>query len=160
MLLVAIRSLVKALEASSYWTAGLTERVIEYALGIGRVMGLDVGMLDKLKIRVCFMTWGKIGTPKETLNKNGKLEHDEWAKIKRHPGRGAYILVELKQFEEIIQSVKYHHEHWDGQGGIFGLKGEQIPLNARILAVADAFDAMTSDRPCRQMRTKAQAVRR
>ncbi len=158
LLLGAIRSLVKALEASSYWTAGHTERVTEYALGIGRVMGLEAGILEKLKISSLLHDIGKIATPKEILNKNGKLENMEWDEIKRHPGRGAEILVELRQFEEIIQSVKYHHEHWDGRDGIYGLKEEQIPLNARILAVADAFDAMTSDRPYRQMRTKAQAV--
>ncbi len=158
LLLGAIRSLVKALEASSYWTAGHTERVTEYALGIGRVMGLDAGALEKLKISSLLHDIGKIATPKEILNKNGKLEDKEWTEIKRHPGLGAEILVELKQFEEIILGVKYHHEHWDGKNGIFGLMQEQIPLNARILAVADAFDAMTSDRPYRKMKTKTQAI--
>ncbi|SPQ00204.1 hypothetical protein NBG4_20010 [Candidatus Sulfobium mesophilum] len=103
LLLGAIRSLVKALEASSYWTAGHTERVTEYALGIGRVMGLEAGMLEKLKISSLLHDIGKIATPKEILNKNGKLERNEWDEIKRHPGRGADILVELKQFKEIIQ---------------------------------------------------------
>jgi len=158
LMLGAIRSLVKALEASSYWTAGHTERVTDYSLGIGGVMGLEAGLMEKLKISALLHDIGKIATPKEILNKNGKLETNEWTEIKRHPGLGAEILVELKQFEEIIQSVKYHHEHWDGQNGIYGLQQDQIPLMARILAVADAFDAMTSDRPYRQMKTKMEAI--
>ncbi len=159
LLLGAIRSLVKALEASSCWTAGHTERVTEYSIGIGRVMGLENELIEKLKISALLHDIGKIATPKEILNKNGNLEKHEWLEIKRHPALGAEILVELKQFKEIVQSVKYHHEHWDGSDGIFGLKREEIPLMARILAVADAFDAMTSDRPYRKKMTKEDAIR-
>jgi putative nucleotidyltransferase with HDIG domain len=158
LLLGAIRSLVKALEASSYWTAGHTERVTEYAIGIGKLLGLEGEALEKLKICSLLHDIGKIATPKEILNKNGKLEEEEWNEIKRHPALGAEILVELKQFKDIIESVKYHHEHWDGRHGIFGLKREEIPLMARILAVADAFDAMTSDRPYRRRKTKEDAI--
>ena len=158
LLLGAIQSLVKALEASSYWTAGHTERVTEYSLGIGRVLGLEPGMMEKLKISALLHDIGKIATPKEILNKTGTLDKKEWIEIKRHPALGAEILVELKQFEEIIQGVKYHHEHWDGQEGIFGLQRDEIPFLARILAVADAFDAMTSDRPYRERKTKEEAV--
>jgi HD-GYP domain-containing protein (c-di-GMP phosphodiesterase class II) len=92
------------------------------------------------------------------LNKKGSLGKDEWTEIKRHPELGADILGELKEFKDIITGVKYHHEYWDGSGGIFGLNGENIPLMARILSVADAFDAMTSDRPYRQMKSKEGAV--
>jgi len=159
LLLGAIRSLVKALETSSCWTAGHTERVTEYSIGIGRVMGLDSEMIEKLKICALLHDIGKIATPKEILNKNGELEEEEWREIKRHPALGAEILVELRQFEDIILSIKYHHEHWDGRKGIFGLKRNEIPLMARILSVADAFDAMTSDRPYRQMKSKAEAIR-
>ena len=115
--------------------------------------------MEKLKICALLHDIGKIATPKEILNKNGRLNEGEWYEIKRHAGLGAEILVELKQFGEIILSVKYHHEHWDGREGIFGLKGDEIPLMARILTVADAFDAMTSDRPYRQMKTKAEAIK-
>ncbi len=158
LLLGAIRSLVKALEATSRWTAGHTERVTEYSVGIGGVMGLGKDMVEKLRICALLHDIGKIATPKNVLNKRGELNAGERAEIKRHAGLGAEILTELKQFSEIIMSIKYHHEHWDGGNGIFGLKGEEIPLMARILAVADAFDAMTSDRPYRLMKSREEAV--
>ncbi|MEW6109789.1 MAG: HD domain-containing phosphohydrolase [Nitrospirota bacterium] len=158
LMIGAIRSLVKALEASSHWTAGHTERVTEYAIGIGNYMGLRSELIEKLKITSLLHDIGKIATPKEILNKKSKLEEDEWLEIKKHPVLGAEILKELKQFEEIIMSIKYHHEYWNGRGGIFGLKQKEIPVMARILAVADAFDALTSDRPYREKKTKEEAI--
>lgn len=159
LLIGAIRSLVKALEASSQWTAGHTERVTEYAIGIGKVMGLESETIEKLKISALLHDIGKIATPKEILNKNCKLDEEEWIEIKKHPGLGAEILEELKQFKDIILTIKYHHEHWDGEMGIFGLKKEEIPFMARILAVADTFDALTSDRPYRKKKSKEDAIR-
>jgi len=159
LLVGAIRSLVKALEASSCWTAGHTERVTEYAVGIGKVMGQPDNFIEKLQICALLHDIGKIATPKEILNKKDMLDDAEWIEIQRHPELGAEILVELKQFKDIILSIKYHHEHWDGQKGVYGLKYEEIPLMARILAVADAFDAMTSDRPYRKMLPLDEAVK-
>jgi putative nucleotidyltransferase with HDIG domain len=159
LLVGAIRSLVKALEASSCWTAGHTERVTEYAVGIGKVMGQPDDVIEKLQICSLLHDIGKIATPKEILNKNDTLNDAEWLEMQRHPELGAEILVELKQFKDIILSIKYHHEHWDGQKGVYGLKQEEIPLMARILAVADAFDAMTSDRPYRKMLSRDAAVK-
>jgi putative nucleotidyltransferase with HDIG domain len=128
MLLVgAIKSLVKALEATSYWTAGHTERVTEYAIAIGRTMDLQGDALDKLRICSLLHDIGKIATPKEILNKDEKLSESEWIEIKKHPGVGAEILGEMKQFKDVIQGIKYHHEHWDGVKGIFGLRYEEIP---------------------------------
>ena len=159
MLVGAIKSLVKALEATSYWTAGHTERVTEYALAIGRTMGLESDALKKLKICSLLHDIGKIATPKEILNKCDNLDEGEWTEIKKHPGIGAEILGEMHQFNDVILGIKYHHEHWDGRKSIFGLKFEEIPLMARILSVADSFDALTSDRPYRHRRTKAEAVK-
>lgn len=158
LLVGAIKSLVKTLEATSCWTAGHTERVTDYACGIGRVMGLDGESLERLKICSLLHDIGKIAVPKEILNKESVLTAEEWAEIRKHPVVGAGILGELKQFKDILLSIKYHHEHWDGSRGIFGLKGEEIPFIARILAVADAFDAMTSDRPYRRMLSRDEAV--
>ncbi|MEC4676383.1 MAG: HD domain-containing phosphohydrolase [Nitrospirota bacterium] len=158
LLIGAIRSLVKALEAASGWTAGHTERVTEYAIAIAGVMGLDAELIEKLKITSLLHDIGKIATPREILNKKGKLKKEEMLIIKKHPEQGAAILSELQQFEEIILSIKYHHEYWDGSGGIFGLMRGEIPVMARILAVADTFDALTSERPYRHKKTKEEAV--
>ena len=154
LLVGAIRCLIKALEATSHWTAGHTERVTEYSLAIGRLMELEPDMLEKLKICSLLHDIGKIATPKEILNKDTKLTESEWLEIRRHPEVGAEILGELKQFKDVILGIKYHHEHWDGSKGIFGLKCDDIPLMARILSVADTFDALTSDRPYRPKKSK------
>ncbi|PKL51967.1 MAG: hypothetical protein CVV37_03740 [Nitrospira bacterium HGW-Nitrospira-1] len=155
----AIKCLVKALEATSYWTAGHTERVTEYAMGIGHVMKLETETLEKLKICALLHDIGKIATPKEILNKSSELTAGEWLEIKKHPVVGAEILEELKQFKDVILGIKYHHEYWDGHNGIFGLKREEIPLIARILSVADTFDALTSDRPYRPKNSKEKAIK-
>jgi len=159
LLVGAIKSLVKALEATSYWTAGHTERVTEYALGIGQILNLDSDLLEKLKICSLLHDIGKIATPKEILNKGEGLSESEWIEIKKHPGVGAEILGEMKQFKDVILGIKYHHEHWDGRKSIFGKKFDEIPLLARILSVADTYDALTSDRPYRPKRTKDDAVK-
>jgi putative nucleotidyltransferase with HDIG domain len=157
-LLSAIKSLVKALEASTQWTAGHTERVTEYAMGIGRALGLSKKELEELKIASLLHDIGKIAIPKHILDKPDKLTEDEMTEVKRHPVIGAEILGEFKRLENIVLGIKYHHEHWNGNGGLLGVTGNNIPLIARILAVADAFDAMTSDRPYRRKRSLEDAV--
>ncbi|MEW6214164.1 MAG: HD domain-containing phosphohydrolase [Nitrospirota bacterium] len=159
LLLGMIRSLVKALEATSTWSAGHTERVTKYAIGIGKEMGLNEKALEKLMMCSLLHDIGKIGTPKEILDKAGRLTEEEWIEISKHPLMGAEILRDLKQFTDIIEGIKCHHDYWDGSRGLFGLKGEQIPLLARILAVADAFDAMTSDRPYRPRKSKEDTIK-
>ncbi|HYQ47694.1 MAG TPA: HD domain-containing phosphohydrolase [Thermodesulfovibrionales bacterium] len=158
LLVGAIKSLVKALEATSYWTAGHTERVTEYSLAIGQHLDLPGGVLEKLKICSLLHDIGKIATPKEILNKDERLTEAEWIEIRKHPGIGAEILGEMQQFNEVILGIKYHHEHWDGRKSIFGLKREEIPLLSRILSVADTFDALTSDRPYRAKRRREEAI--
>jgi putative nucleotidyltransferase with HDIG domain len=159
LLLGSIRSLVKALEATSKWTAGHTERVTEYAIGIGKSMGLEDELIETLHITALLHDIGKIATPKEILNKNGCLSDDEWIEMRKHPGQGAEILGELKRFKEMIKGIKYHHEYWDGSKGIFKLKQDEIPLMARILAVADTYDALTSDRPYRKKQSRDYAIK-
>lgn len=144
-----IGSYVKAIEAASGWTAGHTERVTEYALGMGREMGLDPAGLERLRISGMLHDIGKIAVRSEVLNKQETLRGDEWDEIRKHPRTGAEILGRIKAFSDIVGAVRYHHEYWDGSGA-YGLRGEDIPLMARILSVADAFDAMTSDRPYKQ----------
>jgi len=158
LLVGAIRCLVKALEANSHWTAGHTERVTEYALEIGKVIGLETEVLERLKICSLLHDIGKIATPKEILNKGSKLNESELLEINRHAIVGAEILEELKQFKDVILGIKYHHEHWNGHG-TFGLMKDEIPLMARILSVADTFDALTSDRPYRLRNSKEDAIK-
>ena len=158
LLVGAIRCLVKALEATSQWTAGHTERVTEYAGMIGKYMDLAPEILEKLKICSLLHDIGKIATPKDILNKDAKLTESEWLEIRRHPVIGAEILGELKQFKDVILGIKYHHEHWNGIKGIFGLKRDDIPLMSRILSVADTFDALTSDRPYKPKKSKEDAI--
>lgn len=145
----SINCLIKALEASSPWTAGHTERVVHYAMAIGRELGLSKTELERLKIAALLHDIGKIGVPDYILNKPGKLDEEENLIIKGHTMKAEEILLSLKPCGNIIQEIKYHHERWDGKG-FYGLRGEAIPLIARIIAVADAFDAMTTDRPYRK----------
>jgi len=158
-LLFAIRSLVKALEASSEWTAGHTERVTEYAIAIGTIMGLSGQQIERLKVCSLLHDIGKIAISKEILDKPDDLTQEEIKEIQRHSVIGAEILGGFKQLQDVILGIKYHHEHWDGSDSFIGLKGEDIPLMSRILAVADTFDAMTSDRPYRKRKTVEETVR-
>ncbi|HAM52318.1 MAG TPA: hypothetical protein DCP92_17090 [Nitrospiraceae bacterium] len=157
-LLFAIRSLVKALEASSLWTAGHTERVTEYAIAIGAAMGLSTKQIEKLRICSLLHDVGKIAIPKEILDKPDLLTAVEMNEVKKHPMIGAEILGGFKQLTDVILGIRYHHEYWDGSNGNQELKEEEIPLISRILAVADTFDAMTSDRPYRKRKTREEAI--
>ncbi|HDK82074.1 MAG TPA: HD domain-containing protein, partial [Nitrospirae bacterium] len=145
-----VMAFVKAIESRSHWTSGHSERVTRYAAAIAREMGMDSEFRDRLKICALLHDIGKIATPVELLDKRETLENDELTEIEQHPLTGATILGELKPFKDITNGIRYHHEKWDGNGVHEKLKGEAIPLMARIIAVADAFDAMMSDRPYRK----------
>ena len=157
-LLAAIKSLVKALEASSRWTAGHTERVTEYAIGIGSSMGLTAKQLERLRICSLLHDIGKIAIPRDILDKADSLTEDEEKVVRRHPLIGAEILGGVKQLQDVILGIKYHHEWWDGGHSLLGLKGDDIPLMARVLSVADCFDAMSSDRPYRRKKTREETM--
>jgi HD-GYP domain-containing protein (c-di-GMP phosphodiesterase class II) len=114
--------------------------------------------LEHLHIAGLLHDIGKIGIPEAILNKNGPLDNEEQKRMKEHPLVGATILNPIKELENAILGVKYHHEKYDGSGYPEGLKGKDIPLLATIIAVADTFDAMTTDRPYRRGLTKDEAV--
>mgnify|MGYP001024672839 CR=1 FL=1 len=136
-------------EAKDPYTRGHSDRVSAYSVLIGQSMGLDDATIHTLKIGGLFHDIGKIGVPDNILTKNGKLTDVEYAEIKKHPDIGAHILGDAEIFKDIIPIVLHHHERFDGKGYPSQLSGEDIPLIARIAAVADTFDAMTSRRPYR-----------
>lgn len=158
LFLAALESLASAIEVRSPWTRGHSERVAGYALKIGAGLGLTDDELEKLRIAALLHDIGKIGTDDGILDKPGKLTSVEYESIKQHPTKGAEMLAPIKQLRGIIPWVRGHHERFDGAGYPDGLKGEDIPLQARILAVADTFDSMTAERPYRTTPGKVQAL--
>lgn len=144
-----IEALRLTVDAKDIYTRGHSDRVSYYARKLGEAFGLSENELELLKVGGIFHDIGKIGTSDDILFKTDKLQYNEYEEIKKHPLRGAYILSAISMFKDVVPLVKYHHERYDGKGYPVGLKGEEIPFLARILTVADAFDAMTSDRKYR-----------
>ena len=142
----SIQTVRYTVEAKDTYTRGHSDRVSEYSVLIGEKLGLNEEDLRRLRIGGLFHDVGKIGVPDNILQKNGKLSDDEYSEIKNHPTIGAHILSSASIFQDIIPIVKHHHERFDGRGYPGQLKGEEIPYLARIAAVADSFDAMTSRR--------------
>lgn len=147
--LETIQMLMYTVEAKDPYTRGHSDRVSEFSVLIGKKIELPENELEILKIGGLFHDIGKIGISDAILQKQGKLTDEEYAEIKKHPIIGANILSNVTLFKDILPIVKHHHERFDGKGYPFGLEGEQIPYLARIAAIADTFDAMTSKRSYR-----------
>jgi len=149
MFLSTVKSLAAAIDAKDPYTRGHSERVTRFSILIARELGLD----DKTQrdVQLCGLLHdvGKIGVPISILRKKDKLTDEDWKHIRRHPVLGAEIISPITQLKELVRNVRYHHERYDGKGYPDNLKGEDIPLISRILAVADTFDALTSERPYR-----------
>jgi HD-GYP domain-containing protein (c-di-GMP phosphodiesterase class II) len=145
-----IESLTSALDARDPYTAGHSRRVSEYACAIGAAMGLGRDQLNEIRIGALLHDVGKIGISDSILLKPGKLTPEENALIQEHPSIGRRILEGVHGLKPYFAVVELHHENWDGTGYPHGLRGEETPLTARIVKIADAYDAMTSDRPYRQ----------
>ncbi len=139
----AIRAMV---DAKDIYTRGHSDRVSHYAVLIAEAMGKDEAFLERIRLAGLFHDVGKIGTADQILQKDTRLTPTEYDVIKKHPARGAEILSAISRFKSIAPIVESHHERFDGRGYPNGLKGEEILDEARIISVADAFDAMTSDR--------------
>ncbi|ODM25431.1 phosphodiesterase [Clostridium sp. Bc-iso-3] len=144
-----IEALRLTVDAKDIYTRGHSDRVSYYAAKLGEGFGLTEEQIELLKVGGIFHDIGKIGTADDILFKTEKLDYNEYAEIKKHPLKGAYILSAISMFKDVVPLVKYHHERIDGKGYPEGLKGDEIPFLARILTVADAFDAMMSDRKYR-----------
>lgn len=153
-----IESLRIAVDAKDSYTAGHSDRVAYYSKLIGQKLGLNEEDLQTLYEGALFHDIGKIGIPDSVLKKAGPLSNEEYDDIKNHPSIGAHILLPAKIFSDLIPIVRSHHERFDGTGYPAKLSGENIPFMARIVAVADAFDAMTSDRSYRPRFTLIKAL--
>jgi putative nucleotidyltransferase with HDIG domain len=153
-----LTALARAIDAKSPWTAGHSERVTKLALKIGRVLGLSQEEIDTLRRGGLMHDLGKIGVPAEILDKPGDLTEEEEQTMRQHCRLGARILEPISAYAEVIPMVLQHHEHFGGTGYPDGLVGGVISLGARIFAVADVFDAMTSDRPYRKALDRERAI--
>ncbi len=152
------RALVATIEAKDKYTHGHSERVTEYALHIARALGLPDSKMKFLELAGFMHDIGKIGVAENILNKKEPLTDEEWEVIRQHPVVGADIIVNIERTDTISRAVRHHHERWNGSGYPGGLAGEKISPLGRILAVADAFDAMTSARPYRDSRSSEYAI--
>lgn len=149
---ITLKALVQALETRDFETHGHSERVVTFSLRLGHELGLDKDALRNLELGALLHDIGKIGVPDAILRKPAALNEEEWNKMKLHPQHGQKILRNIAFLEGAAQMVAQHHEKWDGSGYPYGIRGEEIDLNARIFAVVDAFDAMVSDRVYRRGR--------
>ena len=144
-----IQSLASALDAKDSYTSGHSSRVADMAVLIAEKLGFDQNGISRIRMAGILHDIGKIGIDDSVLRKTGQLTKDEFDHIKEHPVLGYEILKGIKPFREILPAVRHHHESWNGKGYPDGLAGDGIPRDAQVLAVADAFDAMSSDRPYR-----------
>ena len=153
-----LKALTAALETRDLETHGHSERVVNFSLRLGQELGLDAEQTRSLEFGSLLHDIGKIGVPDAILRKPAKLTEEEWVLMREHPLHGQKILRGIEFLEGAARVVAQHHEKWDGTGYPVGLRGAQIDLNARIFAVADAFDAITSDRVYRAGRSYDEAL--
>jgi putative nucleotidyltransferase with HDIG domain len=153
-----MKALARTVDAKSPWTAGHSERVANMALEIGKELGLAHADLEKLRRGALLHDIGKIGVPAVILDKTDRLTEEEYQSIRNHPTTGVRILEPITPYADIVDLVAQHHECIDGKGYPNGLSGDDISFGARILSVADSFDAMVSDRPYRSGMDMLQAI--
>ncbi|MFH1926022.1 MAG: HD domain-containing phosphohydrolase [Chloroflexota bacterium] len=145
----AITALVYALEAKDAYTSGHSQRVAQLSAAIARQLNLPRSQINQLKLAGLLHDVGKIGVQESVLNKPGRLTEEQFELVKLHPEIGEHILSPIVNSTEILDAVRSHHEHYNGKGYPDGLKNGEISLGARILAISDAYEAMTSERPYR-----------
>jgi HD-GYP domain-containing protein (c-di-GMP phosphodiesterase class II) len=155
----SIKALAQALEAKDEYTQGHSARVAEESVNIARYLSLSDTEIQRMWLAGYLHDIGKIGIKEAVLNKPGKLNEEEWHLIQQHPVVAGRILGPIPELSDIIDIIVHHHERYDGSGYPDGLEGNAIPLGARILAVADTYDALTSRRPYRDSLTLEEAHR-
>lgn len=149
----SLTMLANAIEARDLYTRGHVERVTAYATTLAKQLGWQGKRLEELRFGAILHDIGKIHVRETILCKQGPLNADEWEEIKLHPKFGASMVKNIPYLTPAIPAIKYHHERWDGSGYPYGLAGDEIPVIARIVSVADAFDAMTSSRAYQKARS-------
>lgn len=153
LFLETIRTLAAAIDAKDPYTRGHSERVSSYSMAIARHLGLGSEEMFRVRIAAILHDVGKLGIREGILNKPGGLTEDEFMIMRQHPEIGSQIMAPIRTLKDILPGIRNHHETWDGRGYPDGLKGEEIPLVARIIGAADTFDAMTTTRPYQEALT-------
>jgi putative nucleotidyltransferase with HDIG domain len=153
-----VTSLAFAIDAKDHYTQGHSQKVSAYAALIAEAMDMTDAEIEEIRLGGILHDIGKVGIPETILNKSGPLNPDEWETMKSHVVFGAKILDPLTPLARIREMVLHHHEYFDGSGYPDALSGDNIPLGARIIAVADAYDTITSDRTYKKGRPSAEAL--
>jgi HD-GYP domain-containing protein (c-di-GMP phosphodiesterase class II) len=155
-----IFAFVRAIDARDPYTARHSEKVAAYAVELAQKLGLPSVACDRIRLAGLLHDVGKLALERSILQKAGPLSEDEWRQVREHPGLSAHIIGGVSHFAAFLSGARHHHERYDGGGYPDGLAGTEIPLDARVLAVADAYDAMTSNRSHRGALPHAEAIRR
>lgn len=157
-MLYSIQALVRALEERDAYTKGHTDRVTELSVKLAHFMHLDHKEIEKIRIAANLHDIGKIGIRDDILLKSGHLDADEYLRIQEHTIKGVEILKPIQSLKDVLPLILLHHERWDGEGYPTAIKGNDIPIGARIISVSDSYDAMTSNRPYRLHLTPSEAI--
>jgi len=151
-------SLARSIESKDPYTHGHCERLAEYAISLGRRLGIPEEQITALRRAGVVHDIGKVAVPDAVLLKPGKLTEEEWAVIRQHPVVGERICAPLKSFRLVLPIIRHHHEKYDGSGYPDGLRGEAIPIAARVLQIVDVFDALTTERPYKKAFSTVEAL--
>lgn len=154
-----MKTLADLIDAQSESFVGHSQRVRQYAELVGQKLGLSYGQMKVLLSAATLHDVGRIGIDNVILNKPGKLTEEEYAKVKQHPLHSEHMLSSIEFLQKVRKIVRHHHERWDGKGYPDNLRGNEIPLESRILAVVDAYEAMTQPRPYREKMTPEEALK-
>lgn len=157
--LKTVRAFALAVEAKDRYTHGHSENVMKYTVVLAKYLGMSEEEIENIKYAGLLHDIGKIGISEYILNKPDRLTVEEFAEIKKHPGLGANIIADVPSLQALVPLVKHHHEYYDGSGYPDGISGDAIPYGARILSIADAYEAMTSNRPYRKALSPETAIK-